>query len=474
MFRLTLDTYWLKVTACILVEQSLRASSLVWSLFLLERVFRQAPVLSAFVAFSMSIFLPFALGMLRGRIADAWQIRLYKSVIDEYARAGRHTLSDWFDDDRRDRDVPFMASEAHQIVSHTVEWFQTLTGHLTHVVFHIAAMWLLFSASFGAAYGVAFFLGLAMSRWFEVRGRRMVNEDQNAQAAISMRLLGSWDNIVLGNVYNRKNWERKVKEELETLGAVRRRILGLDSLRASAVFLVVVVPVAVQIFRYFDLRPERAFDPQTMATLLVTIPFVWFALERFPNLFASIHARRRNLENISKIDETLGQPSAGLSATQGPQGVSPAEEDDEGPHVEWQSLAFLNQGVVERLRGMESLPQLTGQFRPGRYVVLGPSGSGKTTLMLMLKGHYPSQSFYFPGQNTLVFDSETESLFDPVQKLIACLQRIRENSEGGIVLLDDWDVYLDAWSAEQVSQVIDDISQVRCVIETRRVNLSEI
>jgi hypothetical protein len=61
-----------------------------------------------------------------------------------------------------------------------------------------------------------------------------------------------------------------------------------------------------------------------------------------------------------------------------------------------------------------------------------------------------------------------------VEKLVACLNQIRLQSEGGIILLDDWDVYLDAWSAEQVGQVIDDIAQVRCVIETRRVNASEI
>lgn len=474
MFRLARETYWLKVTACLLVEQGLRASSLVWCLVLLDRAFRQAPVFGAMAAFAGSVFLPFAVGLLRRHVSEAWQIHLYEGVIDDYARSGRHSLSDWFDDERRDRDVPFMASEAHQIVAHTVEWFQSLVGQLMLLVFHVIVMSFLFSVSFSAAYGMAFFLGLAMSRWFEVRGRRMGNEDQNAQAALSMRLLGSWDNIVLGNVYNRKNWEQRIKQELESLGAVRKKILSLESLQATAVFMVVVVPVAAQLVRHFGMRPGAVFDPLTMASLLVTIPFVGFALGRFPVLFAAIHERRRIWENVAKIDESVGRPRTGMWALQKGALQDPGAESDDGPQVEWQSLAFLSQGTLERLRNLESLSRLTGQFRPGRHVVLGPAGSGKTTLMLMLKAHHPCQSYYFPGQNTLVFDSETESLFDPVQKLIACLQRMRENSEGGILLLDDWDVYLDAWSAEQVSRVIDDISQVRCVIETRRVSLSEL
>jgi ABC-type multidrug transport system fused ATPase/permease subunit len=465
MFRLTLGTYWLKVAACILLEQALRASSLVWSLQLMERAWLRQPVLALLGALLLSLFVPFAIELLRKRLSDAWQMRLYEDVIEEYARSGRHTLTDWFDDDRRDRDVPFMASEVHQILSNTVTWIQTLAGLFVLVAFHIGVMCVLFSVSFGAAYGVALVLGIAMSRWFEVRNRRSVLEEQNAQAAISMRLLGSWDNIVLGNLYNRQNWELKAKLELKDLGELRQRIRSTESIRGTLVFLVVTGPVVMQFVRQFGLGPGFALEGLDTAKMLITIPFAGYVLQRLPKLFTAVHAVPRIFEQLLKVDESLGnavRPS------------EPREDGEDGPHVEWQSLAFLKQGVVERMRGIESLLALIGQFRPGRHMVLGPAGSGKTTLMLLLKAHYPSQCFYFPGQNTLVFDGKTEALFDPVEKLIACLQQIRQHSEGGIILLDDWDVYLDAWNAEQVSQIIDDISQVRCVIETRRVNASEI
>jgi ABC-type transport system involved in cytochrome bd biosynthesis fused ATPase/permease subunit len=423
------------------------------------------------MALAVSLPLPYAASLVRQRLADAWQMRLYGVSIDEFARAGRHTLADWFDDDARDRDVPFMASEAHQILSHAVEWYQSLIGDLTLVVFLAGVLAVLFSSGFGGAYALAIILGMAMSRWFQARDRRALAEEQNAQAAISMRLLGSWDNIVLGNVYNRRNWERKAKEELEALASVRERIRASETLQSVLVFLVVVGPVAMQFVRELGLTGADSPDGLALARLLIAVPWALQALTRLPSLFLSVHLTPRVLEQLAKVDESLGKAvgEGGVNRN------SPLEVcHDEGPHVEWQSLAFLHQGIVERMRGLDALATLTKNFRPGRYMVIGPAGSGKTTLMLMLKARHLARSFYFPGQNTLVFDGGTESLFDPVEKLVACLNQIRLQSEGGIILLDDWDVYLDAWSAEQVGQVIDDIAQVRCVIETRRVNASEI
>lgn len=503
MLRLTIDTYWLKVAACAMVEQGLRASSLVWSLVIVERAWNGASLAWPVTALIVSILVPFALELVRSRLADSWHQRLYESVIDEYAREGRHALSDWFADERRDADVPFMASEAHLIVGQFVDWFQRFTGVIALIAFHAGVMSVRFSAAFGGAYALALVLGLAMSRWFEVRSRSHVVSEQGAQAAVSMRLLGSWDNIVLGNAYNRRNWEAKVKRELAALRTARRAIAEGHVLRSTVVFLVILLPVAMQFGRYFGVAPDGALPRLEMAFLVATIPYAWFTLTRFPHFFRAVHEVPRILESLSKIEEALGQPSPSLAVVVAPPGASgkggtgasgarsaeggaecderdalgkhdKRDEDGERPHVEWGSLALLAQGVVERPRDVDGLVRLTDGFRPGRYMILGPASSGKTTLMLLLKSRHPSQCFFFPGQNTLAFEDETEMIFNPVEKLIACLDQIRRHTEGGVVLLDDWDVYLDPWSAEQVSRIIDDLAQVRCVIESKRVNLSEI
>lgn len=500
MLRLTIDTYWLKVAACAVVEQGLRASSLVWSLVIVDRAWHGAPLAWPLAALLVSILVPFALELVRTRLADAWHQRLYESVIDEYARDGRHGLSDWFADDRRDSDVPFMASEAHLIVGQTVDWFQRLAGVLGIIAFHAGVMSVVFSIAFGGAYALALVLGLAMSRWFEVRARAHAAAEQGAQAAVSMRLLGSWDNIVLGNAYNRRNWETKVKRELATLRSARQSIAHSHVVRSTVVFLVVLVPVAMQFARHFGVASHGELRGLEMAFLVATIPYAWFTLTRFPHFFRAVHEVPRILENLAKIEEAIGQatpPATALAASgavaKGGEGTGErmssqaapagltredgdeeAEEEGEGPHVEWGSLAVLSQGMVERPRDIEGLVRLTEGFRPGRFMVVGPAASGKTTLLLLLKARYPSQCFFFPGQNTLAFEDEIDAIFNPVEKLIACLDQIRRHTEGGVVLLDDWDVYLDPWSAEQVSRIIDDLAQLRCVIESKRVNLSEI
>jgi|GEM_PF-6351543 len=482
MFRLTNDNHWIKVAACAVLEQGIRASLLVWTLLVLERAWTRESSLWPLSAFIVAWLLPYAVGVLRRRLADVWFQSLYEHLVKEYARPGHHSVADWFADDRRDRDVPFMASEAHQIAQQAIDWFQSLVSLSVLVVAHVLFTCVWMSLSFAPAYVSSLLFGLALSRWFQVRNRFHDSDEQRAQAALSMRLLGSWDNIVLGNTFNRQNWENRIKEEIGALRKVRERILRAETLRSTLVFLVVILPVAVQFARFFGFLGESfgtVADTQPMAVVsfVSLIPYAAYTLARFPALFDSIHAVPRIREQLAKVDESLGVKSGVVRGVLDPHVFHPhANSDGEGdgtPSVEWHDIAFLSNGVVERPRGVDAIAKLTHHFRPGRYMILGPSGSGKTTLLLQLKALHLSQCYFFPGQNTLVFDKATDALFSPVEKLIACLHEIRMHTEGGIILLDDWDVYLDAWSAEQVSQVIDDLAQIRCVIETKRVNSSE-
>ena len=108
----------------------------------------------------------------------------------------------------------------------------------------------------------------------------------------------------------------------------------------------------------------------------------------------------------------------------------------------------------------------------------GPEHCGKTAFLLRLKQLRPERSFFVPGQSTLSFDFENrpvkdESVGETIEwgvesRLIQCLRELKEVSQGGILLLDDWDVYLGPRAAEKVNQAIDELALVRCVFETKR------
>ncbi|MGZ3780231.1 MAG: ATP-binding cassette domain-containing protein [Pseudobdellovibrionaceae bacterium] len=101
-----------------------------------------------------------------------------------------------------------------------------------------------------------------------------------------------------------------------------------------------------------------------------------------------------------------------------------------------------------------------------RLTLRGENGAGKSTLLTWLKQEIGSDSYYLPSQNNLVFEN-VENNQSTGQRIKRQIAQILEKSNSKFVLLDEWDANLDAYNMAEVSRYIDEIAQLRTVIEIR-------
>ena len=129
--------------------------------------------------------------------------------------------------------------------------------------------------------------------------------------------------------------------------------------------------------------------------------------------------------------------------------------------INWDKLRISIRATVVPLETLiESLPS------HGRYTIKGENGSGKSSLLLLIKLLKGREAFYLPAKHELSFQLSKDG-FSTGQLVRKTLHELLEKLDTEIVLLDEWDANLDTVNQQQLSQLIDQLSQKKCVIEVR-------
>lgn len=107
----------------------------------------------------------------------------------------------------------------------------------------------------------------------------------------------------------------------------------------------------------------------------------------------------------------------------------------------------------------------------GRITLKGENGSGKTSFLLLLKQKYGEKAFYLLTKHELLFRFSPHQL-STGQKARKVLEELMRNVKTPILLLDEWDANLDSNNTQQISKVIDEMSNSFCIVESRHLKES--
>ena len=404
-----------------------------------------------------------ALSWSAGLLSSRWVASLFRSFVLAYSNPKRLGMFAWVDEDARDLDVPFLASESLPAVEDFVEWYLSFVQSWSALVVLFLAFTLFAPISFFPFLLFSLVAGFVLARWLWRQNLCTQGVLNEGRGRLSMLLLGSWDNVSLGNDHNRKQWIKRFLRETEGLETSRNKRFKEGFVENSAVLLFVALPLYSFLFNQYSLSLQNGgADGVVFLFLLVTLSLRWF-----PSAFRGVFCFPSILEVLRKVEKTVNRKTE--------------EVPEERLIVDWNQLVFSKEGARARLSSLEEVERYTKSFSAGRHALTGPEHSGKTALLLHIKQMFPERAYYFPGQSTLNFEFEEHSDQSGLggsdvsnldlgmeERLLKCLQEIKEVSRGGIVLLDDWDVYLDPRAAERVNQAIEDLSLFRCVFETRR------
>ena len=461
MFKFAFNTHIAKVFVLVLFEQIAFFAAVLllhtyvkFSLLPNAADFRLNWSHLALMLFLLAV--PYFLRLWREREALLGLVKLYSAMIFEYGRKKNHVVSDWFDEDKRDRDVPFLASESHSSLSQLVLWLQVVTEAFVVVLFFSGTLGLIFGVQALVSVYVAFLLGLWFSRWSWKKSASLEKIEGAAQSMVSLKLLSSWDNIVLQNTISSKNWEKGTLASMEALEKGKIKSLVHFSSVRTVLYILVLFPVIFRVILQMFPAELKNLTPEQLCNFLF---FLLLGIYSFPHFFSFYRA-------VNNFVDVFGGFLRVLRAC----GLHPIAKNTEFscPEINWKKLNFMHDGLHLSLSSFEEVMNITDNFSPGRYYVLGPPGCGKTTFLVLLKQHFLEQSFFLPGQNTLSFGKPTDDIFDPAERVEQSLKYVFENSSCPLILLDDWDVYLTPELSNRVNQMIENVSQIRCVFESKR------
>jgi hypothetical protein len=388
--------------------------------------------------------------------ATAWVETLFSSYVGDYSQSKRLGSFAWLNEDARDQDVPFLATESLQAVEESVAWFVDFSKNSAALLVMFFAFVFLTQATFFPFLLFSLVAGYILARWLWHRHQDSAQLINEGRGRLSMLLLGSWDNVALGNEHNRKHWNSKFLKELHRVGQVRNKQFLESFLENSVTILFVSLPLFVYLFHEFQNAQNLASNPAAVFLLI----YVSLHLRAFPACFFGSLSFPSLFKTLAKVQRVATRPIASVP--------------EDRLNVDWNQLMIAKEGVRSRLKQFSDVASFTRSFSPARYTLMGPEHCGKTAFLLNVKNLHPDKSFFLPGQSTLSFEFETnddeefKSVEDVEDRLLKCLKELKSVSQGGIILLDDWDVYLDPATAQKVSLAIDELALFRCVFETRR------
>lgn len=193
------------------------------------------------------------------------------------------------------------------------------------------------------------------------------------------------------------------------------------------------------------------FDFTSLAIIVVALPRLFqvlsysyellFIMADFPMQKSRMSTIRRFLDPEKRVDQEQALNQMKM-------------------RVQWERIQVThNSAIISSKKLLESIP------RTGRYTLRGENGSGKSSFLLILKLLKGTDSLYLPPKHELVFKGSKRSL-STGQRVRKSLEEILAEHQTAFILLDEWDANLDPSNRQYLSNLIDELSKNKCVVET--------
>ena len=427
------------------VQQIIAASSTVWIVGLSRDVVSGADFSRNLFLYLASLVLPYLPAAVMSVLLVSWEQGTLKKYVNLFISANTHHTNLWCDKKKRDEFISTVNHEGSQTISQAVNYYYGLAGAGLNTLLNILTIAFLVDFLFVGAYAVSLVVGFFLIKIQAGPHKRRVKQAQTSRIELGKSILSFWDNVVLGNVYNFNFWRKNTNERIDH--AVK------DNVRASAFRELVSIGISLVTFlpslgiAAYGMYQHRG-DAVALAAFVVIMPRLFLILSYTYNLLylvTQFGAMKTRIKTILSVVESQDAVKSAYT-----------------PRIDWEAITL--QDGQNGLVSLESVSQRVHQ--PGRITIRGKNGSGKSSLLLELKRVFKEDAFYLPSQNHLHFSfGEVERSTGELLK--EQLREIYKSVEAKIILLDEWDANLDGVNQTQLSQLIDEIAQKKCVLEVR-------
>jgi len=440
-------------------QQIIEASATYWLVRVMATITEGGDFLPYLIAYLCSLGLPYIPLCVAYIMKISWKQHAQRSFTDMFVAANRNHIAEWSNKGIKEEKLSILTSEGPNTIHLFIDYIWDLYTYVLSVAFNVIALSLILEPLFSVAYLFSISCVIVVMKFKRRAQRQLTQKAMTARVDLCQSLLAAWDNVLLGNDYNFNLWGEKTRQRLDRCFQRNVALERFDQLLAIFVTLMTAIP-SLGVVVYYMLKHKHS--AAELSSFIVVLPILFMILS-YTHQTLSLAFRwgmhRSKLNSIYKSIEGLKDPQASLerkvkwgrlTLTQAQSKVNPGDS--------------VSMACPQPINSQHDLLKYSDQS--GRFTIRGENGCGKSTTLMLVKKALAKRAFFLPTHNHLTFSSQTDR-YSTGESLKNRLMEILEKVEADVLLLDEWDANLDSENQEKLSELIDELSTKKCVIEVR-------
>lgn len=455
--NILLNRWTFGTLSLLFIQELVIASATVWLVELMQAVQSGGAILFYLGLYLASLSLPYISGGTSLVMKSRWIQNTLRSFAEAFIDAHKSKVSCWNNQKEREEKLSILTAEGQTTLTMTIEYIRLLMWYLFSVVFGIVTLSLVVEPAFALSYLISLIGVFFLMRAQQKKRARLVREAQGARIDVTQSLLSAWDNVLLGNQYNFTLWLGNTLRRLNN--AVRRNVRSetFEQVVAVAISSLTVIPSLMVVARFVV---NHLSEPMLLAPFVVALPRLFMMLEYTYESLALLFQWTVHKNKLHAVEKALHVPSDSPSLLE--------------QRISWSKIRITPSGtqISEQDRQLVGHPAFLREkllyqpLCPGRFTVRGENGCGKSTLLQLIKQDLGDRAFYLPAQHHLAFTVDTSGV-STGESLRRRLEEVQNNVDAEVLLLDEWDANLDEGNQQRLSELIEQVSKEKFVVEVR-------
>lgn len=431
---------------CILIQQSILASSTLWIAKLSQAVVLKQDLSLWLVLFILSLSLIYIPGPGAVYFQSKVAFSSFRKYVDIFTISFRERAQLRTNIEFKQERQPYLNNEAWLVINEFIGFTINVFSTLFNIVFNIGILGFIIDKKLMLAYAITIPLIAISVKSLKTLVTSSAKQAQEDRTAMMQSLLPAWDSILVGNQLNIQLWKNYFIDKHKNANqSALKYVLFSELTTITSMFLVLFPVIGTWVWLIYQNIGNEVFLTMLIATFprqIITI-FHVTAIVAYVSRWNSLKTRLEGLKSALIITEPI---HAGT--------------------ISWNRIKAEKDNTIINIDSINSIQDITQDYSPGRITLRGDNGTGKSSLLALIKEQLSEKAFLLPPHSDMFFEFSFHKNLSTGEKIIESLDEIKR-SKLQLLLLDEWDANLDKNHIVNISEKLNELAKEICIIEVR-------